>query len=335
MMPGLAPFRPRLPWFTGDLQTLRNALRRDAPDPGPFARLWLALPDGDALAAAWQPGAPDRPVVVLIHGLTGCEDSQYMRRSAVFWRRLGHGVLRLNLRGSAPSRPRSRRPYHAGAGADILHALAALPEEMRRAGLVCIGVSLGGTQLLDALARAEARALPIRAAATLCAPLLLAPVARRIMAPRNALYHAWLLAQMKREAAALAPHLPPRFAAAARAARTVYAFDDGYVAPMAGFASADDYYERCSLPPRLAAIGTPTLCLTAEDDPWVPAGTYRAIDWRTNPRLIPLIAAGGGHVGFHDRGRDPNRDGTWADRAIAAFVQRSIGATKAATAARS
>lgn len=316
----IPPFRPRPPWLTGDLQTLRNTIRRDAPDPGPFVRLWLDLPDGDALAAAWHAGDGTRPTVALIHGLTGCEDSQYMRRSTVFWRVRRHGVVRLNLRGSAPSLARSTRPYHAAAGADIVHALGSLPEEARRPGLVCIGVSLGGTQLLNALARDEARALPVRAAAALCAPVLLAPVARRIMAPRNVLYHRWLLGQMQREAEALAFHLPPRPLAAARAARSVYAFDDGYVAPLAGFAGAEDYYARASLPNHLARIAVPTLCLTAEDDPWVPAGTYRAIDWSVNPRVTPLIAPGGGHIGFHDR----NRDGTWADRTIAAFVQRVI-----------
>ncbi|TQF82023.1 alpha/beta fold hydrolase [Elioraea sp. Yellowstone] len=308
------PFRPRPPWLTGDLQTIRNMLRRDAPDPGPFVRLWLDLPDGDALAAAWHAGDGSRPSVVLIHGLTGCEDSQYMRRSAAFWRARGHGVVRLNLRGSAPSLARSTRPYHAAAGGDIVAALAALPEAVRRPGLIVIGVSLGGTQLLNALGRDEARALPIIAAATICAPVLLAPVARRIMAPRNALYHRWLLRQMQREAEALAPHLPARLLAAARSARTVYAFDDGYVAPLAGFAGADDYYAHASLPRHLDRIAVPTLCLTAADDPWVPADTYRALDWRANPQVAPLIAPGGGHVGFHDR----MRDGTWADRTIAA-----------------
>jgi predicted alpha/beta-fold hydrolase len=318
-----APFRPRPPWLTGDLQTLRNVVRRDAPDPGPFARLWLDLPDGDALAAAWHAGDGTWPTVVLIHGLTGSEDSQYMRRSAAFWRARGHGVLRLNLRGSAPSLARSTRPYNAAAGMDIVHALRALPDDAQRPGLVCMGVSLGGTQLLNALAHDEARALPIHAAATVCAPVLLAAVARRIMAPRNLLYHRWLLGQMQREADALAPHLPPSLLAAARAARSVYAFDDGYVAPLGGFAGADDYYARASLPNHLARIAVPTLCLTAEDDPWVPAGTYRAIDWHVNPRVTPLIAPGGGHVGFHDR----DRDGTWADRTIASFVQRVIAAS--------
>ncbi|WP_439579283.1 YheT family hydrolase [Elioraea sp.] len=324
-----APFRPRLPWLTGDLQTIRNMIRRDAPDPAAFARLWLDLPDGDALAAAWHAGDGTRPTVVLIHGLTGCEDSQYMRRSAAFWRARSHGVVRLNLRGSAPSLARSTRPYHAAAGADIVDALRALPRDALHPGLVCIGVSLGGTQLLGALAReGEHATLPIVAAATLCAPVLLAPVARRIMAPRNALYHRWLLGQMQREAEALALHLPARLLAAARSARSVYAFDDGYVAPLAGFAGADDYYARASLPQHLDRIAVPTLCLTAADDPWVPAGTYRAINWSLNPRVTPLIAPGGGHVGFHDR----NRDGTWADRTIATFVQRVIVSSTSAAA---
>lgn len=322
------PFRPRPPWLTGDLQTLRNFLRRDAPCPGPFARLWLGLPDGDALAAAWHAGDQARPTVVLVHGLTGCEDSQYMRRSAAFWQARGHGVVRLNLRGSTPSLARSTRPSNAAAGTDIVHALAALPRDVLRPGLICIGVSLGGSQLLDALGREGSATLPILAAATICAPVLLAAAACRIMRPRNTLYHRWLLGQMQREAEALAPHLPPALLAAALAARSVYEFDDRYVAPFGGFAGAADYYAHASLPNHLPRIATPTLCLTSADDPWIPEASYRAIDWHANRRLTPMIASGGGHVGFHDR----DRDGTWADRTIAAWVRRvsDAGASAAA-----
>lgn len=316
-----APFRPRFPWLTGDLQTIRDTLRGGAPDPGPFARLWLPLDDGDALAAAWHEGQgrhPGRETVVLIHGLTGCEDGVHIRRAAAFWRARGHGVVRLNLRGSPPSRPRSRRPYNAGAGGDIVGALRALPEPALAPGLVLIGVSLGGTQLLDALAReGDAPSLPLVAAATVCAPVDLAPVSARMMAPRNALYHGWLLRRMKQDARALSPHIPDPLLAAAAAARTVREFDDAYVAPLAGYRGADEYYARCSLPPRIGRIGTPTLCLTAEDDPWIPAATYRAMPWGDNRLLSPLIAAGGGHVGFHDA----SRDGSWADRAIAAWLE--------------
>ncbi|WP_291297033.1 YheT family hydrolase [Elioraea sp.] len=309
-------FSPRFPWLTGDLQTLRDTLRRDPPDPGPFIRLWLALPDNDALSAAWHEGK-GRETVVLVHGLTGCEDGVHIRRSAAFWRQRGHGVLRLNLRGSRPSMPCSRKPYNAGAGDDILAALRGLPKEAITPGLVLIGVSLGGTQVFDALAReGDAPSLPIVAAATVCAPVDLAATSARMMAPRNAVYHGWLLRRMKQDAALLARHLPPALLAAAKAARSVRTFDDGYVAPLSGYAGADDYYARCSLAPKLARIRAALLCLTAADDPWVPAVTYAAVDWASNPRVTPLVAPGGGHVGFHDS----SRDGSWADRTIAAML---------------
>jgi len=121
---------------------------------------------------------------------------------------------------------------------------------------------------------------------------------------------------MQAEARALAPHVPKALLDGALSAGSVRDFDERYVAPLAGYAGADDYYARCSLPTRLGRIATPTLCLTAQDDPWIPADTYRAIAWGENPRVAPLIAAGGGHVGFHDA----VRDGSWADRAIAAWA---------------
>ncbi len=309
-------FRPRFPWLNGDLQTLRDTLRGGAPDPGPFTRLWLDLADGDALAAAWHEGQ-GRETVVLVHGLTGSEDGVHIRRAAAFWCRRGHGVVRLNLRGSSPSLPRSRKAYNAGAGEDIVEALRALPTGIASPGLVLIGVSLGGTQVLDALAReGDAPSLPLVAAATICAPVDLAATCARMMAPRNTVYHSWILHRMKQEAAALGAHIPPALMDAAQRARSVWAFDDGYVAPFAGYAGAEDYYARCSLPPRIGRIRTPTLCLTASDDPWIPAATYGAQDWAANPALTPLVADGGGHVGFHDA----VRDGSWADRRIAAWL---------------
>lgn len=307
-MADATPFHPRFPWLTGDLQTLRNTVVRDAPDPGKFQRLWLPLPDGDALACAWHEAKG--PPVVVIHGLTGSEDSAHTRRTAAFFLKHGHAVARLNLRGAGPSRARSHRSYHAGAGADIAHALAGLPRPPRFA----VAVSLGGTQLFHALAHP---AMPrLAAAATVCAPVDLLATSLRMMQWRNALYHRVILKGMQADAMALANHLPPLLLEAALEAETVFEFDDVYVAPSNGFDGARDYYARCSLAPVIGAIRTPTLCLAAADDPWVPAATYEAVPWTTSVR--PLVASGGGHVGFHDR----VRDGTWADRAVADFFRR-------------
>jgi uncharacterized protein len=314
-----APFRPRFPWWGGDLQTLRDALLRDRPEPGTFQRLWLDLPDGDALAAALHDG--DGPLVVLVHGLTGSEGSAYVLRSRAFWARRGRAVLALNLRGAGPSRPRSRRSYHAGAGADIAHALAGL--ELARQGIVCVGYSLGGTQLFHALAHP---AMPrVLAAATVSAPVDLNAASRRIMAPRNALYHRVLLRQMHLEAASLGDHLAPQYRAAARAAANVREFDDRYVAPANGFADAAEYYARCSLAAVIGKIRAPLLCLTAADDPWIPAASYAAATFAQNPEVSVRVIGGGGHVGFHAAG---SHDGSHADRAAAAFFAAASGLSR-------
>jgi hypothetical protein len=306
-----APFRPRFPWLSGDLQTIRDTVLRDDADPGPARLLWLDLPDGDALAASLHEGAP--PLVVLIHGLTGCERSRYLLRSRAFWARRGRAVLALNLRGSAPSLPRSRRGYFAGAGADIAHALQAL--KLAQDGVVCVGYSLGGTQLFHALAHP---AMPrVLAAATVSAPVDLAATSARMMAPRNWLYHRAILRRMQLDAAALGDSLAPQYRAAAAAARTVRAFDDAYVAPANGFAGADDYYVRCSLAAVIEKLRAPLLCLTARDDPWIPAATYAPALFARNRRVIARIVEGGGHVGFHDA----SRDGSYADRAVASFFK--------------
>ena len=65
------------------------------------------------------------PLVVLIHGLSGCEASPYMQLSAHFWSTREHPVLRLNLRGAGPSREHCRYQYHAGRSLDLRNALGA------------------------------------------------------------------------------------------------------------------------------------------------------------------------------------------------------------------
>jgi uncharacterized protein len=105
----------------------------------------------------------------------------------------------------------------------------------------------------------------------------------------------------------------------------VIEFDDRYVAPRNGFASAADYYARASSAPLLPQIGIPTLLVQATNDPWIPMTAYHAVDWSARPALTPLFAAGG-HVGFHDAGSPV----AWHDRAISAFLAAQPALSRAA-----
>ena len=329
---GFPVFRERAPWLGGDLQTLRNALVRRPADlsPWPARRLELAMGDGsgDRLAAALHLPAEDtgRPLAVLVHGLTGCEDSSYIRATARNLLQAGYPVLRLNLRGAGPSRALCRFQYHAGKSEDLrdgLRALGALDPDRLRHGLLLAGYSLGANMLLKFLAE-SGKAFPIRAAVAVSAPIDLKATQQRIMAPRNALYHGYLLRRMRAEALDGAAEITGEERRAVLAARNIYQFDDDFVAPRGGFAGAEDYYAKCSAAKFLAAVAAPTLVIHALDDPWVPAAPFRRVDWRAKPNLVPLLPPGGGHVGFHGRGSRT----AWHDRCMARFFAAALGYTK-------
>jgi hypothetical protein len=313
-------FRPRLPWIGPDLQTIRNFVARPKVDlrPWPAQRLWFRAGE-DRLSGMWhRAGRPDRPLVILLHGLTGCERSSYVRLSALQLLERGYSVLRLNLRGAGPSRAYCREGYHAGRTEDLHHVLNGLPAAATRSGVALVGYSLGGNILLKFLAEEKAAAHPVRAAVSISAPIDLALTQRRILEPRNRVYHAYLLNRMRKEAMLLLRDR--RWRRRVLLSNSVREFDERVTAPLYGFAGADDYHARCSAGPVLGRIPVPTLLIHGLDDPWIPADPYLAFDWRANPRLTPLLPPQGGHVGFHGRGdRMP-----WHDRCIVRFFDRRI-----------
>ncbi|HKX07411.1 MAG TPA: alpha/beta fold hydrolase [Stellaceae bacterium] len=322
----LPEFLERAPWVGGDLQSVRNFLRRPMIDLEPHENQRIVLPlderSGDrASAVLHRPRvatAGPRPAVILIHGLTGCEDSIYMRASTAHLLEAGFPVLRLNLRGAGPTRPDCRQHYHAGRTEDLRLMLAELPPDVIEYGVVAVGFSLGGNLLLKYLGETGSRTT-LLAAATVSAPLDLTVTARHLGTRRNALYHWYFLKECQRETLAPASAVTAEERCAVLSAESLWQFDDRFTAPRNGFGGAADYYKRNSSQNFLDEVAVPTLLIHAQDDPIVPAEPYREYDWRRNARLQLALQSKGGHVGFHDR-----RGGTWHDRAIHTFFERVL-----------
>jgi uncharacterized protein len=319
------PFRPRAPWWGGDLQTLRNFLVRSAAGIDRFLHERLHLPLGDGsgdrlVGALGRPAAPPPkplPLAVLIHGLGGCESSFYLLRSAANLLAQGYTVLRLNQRGAGPSRPYCSLQYHAGRTEDFDDALEHLPAELTTAGTVAVGYSLGGNMLLKYLGEHGSKAR-LRAAVSVSAPLDLAQTSRNIRSWRNAPYQRYLLRSMRRESLAPGARVTTAERRAILGARSIWDFDHHFTAPRNGYDGAEPYYAANASGRFLNGITVPTLVIQALDDPWIPAAPYLAHDWRRNPNLVPLLSEGGGHVGFH-HGSD--RSTPWHDRCIARFFK--------------
>jgi predicted alpha/beta-fold hydrolase len=100
--------------------------------------------------------------------------------------------------------------------------------------------------------------------------------------------------------------------------RSFWEYDGRVVAPLYGFRSAADYYERASSRPFLARIRVPTLVIHADDDPFmVPAAV--PTPGELSPAVTLELTRGGGHVGFV-AGRRPGRPDYWLFRRIPEFL---------------
>lgn len=333
MNPKTVAFRPRPPWFGGTLQTLR-ALRWPLGERLPAGhRLWLPLPDGDALAATLhlpEERPPARPLAALVHGLAGSEDDPCLREAAVGLLSRGFPVLRINMRGSAKSLARSTSHYHLGRSSDLADALSTLPAALTGMGIVIAGWSLGGALVLHLLARAgeRRRMAPILAAAAV-SPALQWELVHETT-DGNKVFGRALLALYRREVLAVpARDLDGDLRAAAARATSLHEFEATVSAPRFGYPSYEVFTEMERPSAALPLIRVPTLLLMGGDDPLAPAAaSLEGVDWDECPAIAPVLVPGAGHCGFYEFGERE----ALSVRAISAFFEGAADKAGAAAA---
>ena len=306
-----AQFRPKAPWFGGDLQTMSAVFsppRVDLSDTL-IEDLHMSTDDGtaDVLTGQRVTGQGDKaPVkalsVVLLHGLMGDLDRGYMRLLSRHFVDQGYPVVRMNLRGAGSSRPLCTGNYHAGFTQDLslmARRLAARPDTGK---LAWIGISLSGNMLLKAASEAHfLEAADHSKLVSISAPFDLVATAKRFARPRNVLYSRYLVNKIRKQMPQQ-PGLAPEQVAHLRRIKTIGEFDENFTAPVNGYASADDYYQQKSARRFVLDAKLPCLVITASDDPWIDVRPYNSVKWAKNPLLTPVICQTGGHVGFHARG---------------------------------
>lgn len=320
------PFRARFPWWGGDLQTLRNRfVYRYRPLPGEVKALEVRLADGDTLTGTVHQCAEpaEQPLIFLVHGLTGSEDSMYMLESARHHLNQGRNVVRMNLRGAGSSVSHCRTTYSGESWPDLFAVLEQLDPALTRYGIFVVGYSMGGNILLNGLPNLP-ETVPCIGAATVSAPIDPISASKRLMARRNRVYENALLTDMRASHMALPLAEAPEMRQAIENAASIWAFDDTVTAPRLGYDSAQSYYAATAGKDRVAEVRLPLLMLHAEDDPWIPVAPYRALHPPQNVSVE--ITRSGGHVGFHGRGLEQ----PWHELRISDFIDGLTGRHEAA-----
>jgi uncharacterized protein len=292
-------------------------------------RQWLAatshqidLPDGDRLLAydtipaGWR---PPQPVALLVHGLAGCAQASYVVRLARRLLAQGIRVVRMNLRGAGDGFGLAKGIYHAGRSDDLRVVMEWLVERVPESPIALVGFSLGGNLVLKLAAESfDEPVAGLDAVLAANPPLDLAACARRIERPENRLYDwnfvRWLRSMVRR----LHARFPELGRVELRGIRTLRDFDDRYTAPRAGFASASDYYERCSLVLVLPRVEVPGLIVHSMDDPFVPPEPV--VNASRPPELAVELWPHGGHLGYLSRSSWQG-DHRWLDARLACWLQ--------------
>lgn len=308
-------FTPARPWVTGNLQTVADRVRpphHELSAAGTEQRRIIPLEDGTGDALAVRVHRPllaarrDRPLVLVVHGMGGTIDSTYVRATALGLLRAGYCVARVDLRGAGESIEHTTTLYHGGRTADLRAVLRGLADEPGIDGLALVGFSLGGNVALKLLGEPY-EGLPIRAGASVCAPLDLAAGVEQIRHRVFGLYERFFVHRLREDTLASGLTLTPAEESALAQVRTIVEFDDLITAKHNGWRDAAEYYAVNSSAQFLSRIQVPALVVHALDDPMIPVSSYAAIDWDHLERTTPVrraITAHGGHVGFHEQGAE-------------------------------
>jgi len=289
--------------------------------PSAESRLFQVDPESRLLGHChWQPGERKNvPLLVIVHGLEGSSDSNYVRGIAekAFYR--GFHVVRLNQRNCGGTEALSPTLYNSGMSADYRAVLEELSTRDGFGQIFFAGYSMGGN-LVTKMAGEFGAEIPeaLRGVCAVCPALDLGACADALERRENYLYQRHFVAGLMSRYARKQKLFPERYSLNGLGpVRTVRQFDDLITAPRFGYRDAQDYYEHAGAKRVAVRIRVPFLMITAQDDPFVPYASFLAAKIEENSAIQFLAPAHGGHCGFISKRRGKER--FWAEQRIVDF----------------
>jgi predicted alpha/beta-fold hydrolase len=316
-------FEPHWWLRTGHLQTVASA----------FAPREFALPEGEERLfrvdaetqlkgiCHWQAGkALDLPVIVTVHGLEGSCDSNYVKGIAdKAWARGFHAV-RMNQRNCGGTERLTPTLYNSGMSGDYAAVLAELVEKDGFTKVFFAGYSMGGN-LVTKMAGEFADGAPkqLRGVAAVCPALDLSACADALERVDNYFYQRHFVTGLMARYRKKQELFPERYSTNGLGPiRSVREFDDAITAPAFGYRDAEDYYEHVGAKRVVDQVRVPMLMITAQDDPFVPYGSFLKARVTENACVDFVAPRHGGHCGFISRYEGVER--FWAEERIVEWV---------------
>lgn len=324
----LETFVPRRFLSSGHLQTIAgNFLPRPSnlpPAEGLYVEVDTTTGSKVLCHCHWQPAEvrSRRLTVVLVHGLEGSSNSQYVIGNAVRAWAAGCNVVRMNMRNCGGTDHLSPTLYHSALSGDVGAVVELVVAEHALSAVALIGYSMGGNLVLK-LAGERGLDIPQLKAVVGVSPAMdLAASAAALHHPRNRVYEWRFLLRLMKRFRHKAKLFPDIYSSAGLTGiRSLWDFDDRVTAYYSGFDGAEDYYYRASSTRVAHGIAVPTLVLHSLDDPFIRMLPETRSILQANGNVALIETEHGGHCAFLAPAKD--YDGYWAEKTLLGFLMNT------------
>jgi predicted alpha/beta-fold hydrolase len=311
----------------GHVQTIAGfLLPRKIHLPSAEQRLVVVAPGIKVRCWCYWQGEVERRqalTLIVVHGLEGSSDSQYMLGVARHGLAAGMNVVLMNQRNCGGMDDCAPTLYNSSLSGDVAAVVRSVLDKDGVSRFALIGFSMGGNLVLKLAGEWGSEGPPqFQAVVAVCPAIDLAASADALHEPRNRIYEYYFLMQLFRRLRLKARLFPGKFdVSRLRGVSSLRLFDDRITAYYCGFAGADDYYARAAAANVVDRIAVPALIIHAANDPFIrmQPETLRRI--AANPHVTYVETDDGGHCAFlGEPNGDPADDGRWAEREVVEFV---------------
>ena len=315
-------FLPTIPFRNGHFNTMYRPLFMK--DKATYSRKRITTWDNDFIDLDFS-FVGSETLVLLIHGLEGSSESKYILSNSNHLNNKELDTVCFNLRGCSGEDNLLLATYHSGKTEDVDFVVNHLLENYNYKNIVIVGFSLGGNLTLKYLGEKGNNLSPIvKGGIASSVPIDIATAELEMDKLKNKLYMEMFFKTMKNKVLEKAHKFPEykldkdKLFKATRFKHLEYL----YTAPVFGFDSPEDYWEKASSKPYLSKIKRPTLLINAKDDTFLSKECFPFEEAKNSEFFFFEETKYGGHCGFMTSFKP--QENTWLENRIARFIKENI-----------
>ncbi|CAM1354812.1 YheT family hydrolase [Tenacibaculum insulae] len=317
-----ADFNPNLPFKSAHFNTMyRPLFMKDTIN---YQRKRITTWDADFIDLDFS-FTGSKTLVLLIHGLEGSSQSNYMITTSNHLNNLGFDTVCMNLRSCSGEDNLLLKTYHSGKTDDVNFIIKHFTATYNYDNIIIVGFSLGGNLTLKYLGEYDDIPTEVKGGIAISVPIDLTSAQAELLKLKNKIYLNEFLKSIKLkmlEKAEKFPDFKLNKELLFKATKFRH-LEKQYTVPVFGFKSSEDYWKKASAKPFIKNIKVPSLLINALDDSFLSAACYPYKEAENNKLFHLLTPNYGGHVGFI--GSFNEEESRWVEKNIARFIQENIG----------